>query len=869
MVDKGSFSKEDWQQIKAVFNQLIELPNRKRKTCLDEQCQTNPRIKPVILEMVEVHFSSQDQTISPLRSAADTLLSQSLLKTGDVFGKYQIIKPIGTGGMGQVYLAQRNDEVIQQVAIKVLSQGAMDEQSLVRFDIERRILASLNHPNIARLIDAGTDTGRAYYVMEYIDGAPIDDYCQTNKLDIKARLKLFNKICDAVSFAHNNLIVHRDLKPENILVTPHGEVKLIDFGIAKPLKTILGTDKIHQTVVGSAAMTPQFAAPEQINGEAITVSCDVYVLGLLLYKILTGQNTFDLTGKTWGEIEQIINTELPILPSKQLRRASRKNDSVGFVNNSHKLKGDLDAIAVHALKKAVKERYQSARELSADIIRYLNHEPIQIKRNQFSYRIKKNLRRHWLPVAVVSIFLVLVVTSSTMIWQQSRTIKQERDKAITEKQVAEEVTTFLVDTFKSADPTQTLGTKLTADDILKQGERQIENQQLSPGVKNRLTAVLGEVYLNLSEFDSAYSMLELFNPDLASTELAAQVIINKIKVSFGQGQNKTVEMMLKDVYKNHNLLTDKLVQLKQIESLVYRAQGDDLLAEITSKNMLKLIEKTHSKNSVEYAEGLYHDAKINFQVGNRQTTLQKYQQALNILKKNYPNEKILLADLYYSLASLYYRMAEYELASEANNIGLKIMKDLYGDDHLQVSVSEHLLGYIKKSEGKFNEAVTHFRQSIEIKKKYFGENSVKLATLYYSIGLVMSEKQNLYLDSLPYYEKAFDLITANQGGNNNLPIMRIEYSRALIELGRLKEAKKLLVQCIKHFETKNKTAKRNLSFAQSYLAYIFIKQSKFDEAYKLLEEALPYIKKSVPNTDEKLKLAEANLAYLKNLNKLN
>ena len=202
----------DWQQIKAIFNQVIELPAADMPAAIDNLCAEHPHLKATVQDMVDTHLSSADQTITPQQSAASSLVETNALKAGDTFGKYQIIQPLGSGGMGQVYLAQRDDEVIQQVAIKVLNHQTMDAQAQARFDTERRILASLEHPNIARLIDAGSQAGQAYYVMEYIDGVPIDDYCQQNQLGLHQRLNLFQKICEAVSFAHNNLIVHRDFE---------------------------------------------------------------------------------------------------------------------------------------------------------------------------------------------------------------------------------------------------------------------------------------------------------------------------------------------------------------------------------------------------------------------------------------------------------------------------------------------------------------------------------------------------------------------------------------------------------------------------------------------------------------------------------
>ncbi len=846
----------DWQQIKAIFNQVIELPTAEIQAAIEKLCAAQPHLKTTVQGMVDTHLSSVDRTITPQNSAASSLVDTTALKAGDTFGKYQIIKPLGSGGMGQVYLAQRDDEVIQKVAIKVLNHHTMDAQSQARFDTERRILASLEHPNIARLIDAGSETGQAYYVMEYIDGEPIDQYCQHKQLSLTERLALFQKICEAVAFAHSNLIVHRDLKPGNILVTEQGEVKLLDFGIAKPLKTLPGTDQVHETIVGTTALTPQYAAPEQINGDPITVSCDVYVLGLLLYQMLTDQHAFELVGKTWGEIEQVINQELPTLPSRLLSKAK-----LVAPNWAHKLKGDLDAIVSHALKKEPHERYLSVREMAADIDHYLNHEPLQIKQSQTAYRLKKQLRKHWLPVSAMTAIFTVLATSSVMIWQQSKIISEERDKALTEKQVAEEVTTFLVDTFKSADPTRTLGTQVTAADILQQSEHLILSKGLNPQINNRLKSVVGEVYFNLSDFSGAERMWDSMYA-IKDEYLMMDHRLDMVEVKHKTGQISESYELLQDIDQPNLQDYKQYAQYTQIKSQLLKSNEDEAQALELAKQLTERAIEQHTKASLEYVDALMFYTSIDPEYGNTEKKLAVFVEIRDILESSFSDESIRLANIYYDLAKNYKRDFQFELSKQYIEKARVIVDEVYGSEHLRVASFEHLLGNIEKALGQYVKAIEHYNKALEIKVKYFGENSLRLSVQYYSLGSVTSTHLKKHSESLSYFEKAFKLIRDNNGSQNNLKIMSVEYALALIEVGRIAEATELLEDLVSYFEQKNRKARNNVTITQSILAYALIKQNNYSEAKALLDESVPIMRINLQKSDKLLILAENNLNQL-------
>jgi len=830
---------EDWQHIKIIFNQLIEFDSKLAASKVDELCEKAPHIKPAVMQMLAVYQSSADETITPQQSAASVIVNQSMLKVGKELGKYTLIKLIGSGGMGQVYLAQRNDEVQQQVAIKVLNHYLLDEQSQIRFDIERRVLATLEHPNIARLIDADSEGNYAYFVMEYIEGLAIDQYCIEHKVSLAGRLDLFLKICAAVSYAHSNLIVHRDLKPDNILVTTEGELKLLDFGIAKPLKVLPGTESIHETWVGTTALTPQYAAPEQISGGTVNIACDIYALGLLLYQLLTDEHAFKLTDKTWGEIEHVIKHQMPTLPSKVLQ----KNQGVHTENTQHswakQLKGDLDAIVSHALKKEPSERYATVHEMAADLKRYLNHKPLQIKQSQTGYRLKKALRRHWMPVTAMAAVFTMLLVSTILIWQQSKTIKQERDNAITEKQVAEEVTEFLVDTFKAADPTQTMGTKLTAGDILEQGVKQIKQQQPSPKTKNRLLSTLAEVYMNLSAFDQAEILADQVDV------LAFENLNDQINFAYTQAKINSEKGDIKAALR---IIEANEPSFKEGESYFYTImnlkagllKSSDRFAESIelAESLLANAENQFGLNTFNYAVQLRVYARQIKKSNNNDKVIEIYKRAIEIMEglSNLP-DKMSLLNTKEKLMAEYTSDQQYEKAIIISEDLEQSYLDIFSKNHVVFGPLYTTRGRIYANTDKPNESLTNHQKSYQIYHEAVGEESNKVARTEINMAVVYLYLLSDYNQAKILYESALFKFEKNAGKTNNYYYMRLPYAFCLIKLHQYNIAKAVIAESAKYYRERKEKSIRNIALAESLMAHIMIHEGEYAEAQALLERS--------------------------------
>jgi serine/threonine protein kinase/tetratricopeptide (TPR) repeat protein len=447
---------------------------------------------------------------------------------GQMIGSYRLVRSLGRGGMGEVFLAERaDDQFRQKVAIKLVRRGLLSRHIEGRLRQERQILASLDHPNIARLFDGGTTLdGTPYIVMEYIDGEPLDLYCDHRKLTIEQRLRLFITVCSAVHRAHQSLIVHRDLKPSNILVTTDGVPKLLDFGIAKMLddRELMHTMAVTQEDV--RVMTPDHASPEQIRGDIISTASDVYVLGVLLYELLCGYKPFALRGRRLAELERAICEDLPPTLSTVVSSAERQRDS-GIVDVAtqrsmtvaklrRELGGDLENIVTMAMRKEPDRRYSSAAQLANDVERYLNGLPVLARADSWNYRTGKFVRRHKLGVGLSAALMAMLVGFTVTVYVQSLRIEKERDVAESERRVAESerehaeaVSSFLIESFKVVDPFAQGGNSITARQILDNGAARITRElRAQPATKAAVLDTIGSAYLGLGLPEQAQSLIE-------------------------------------------------------------------------------------------------------------------------------------------------------------------------------------------------------------------------------------------------------------------------------------------------------------------------------------------------------------------------
>jgi serine/threonine protein kinase/tetratricopeptide (TPR) repeat protein len=516
-------------RIESIFEDAIELSRTERESLLASRCGSDHRLRADVDALIAAHERAAG--ILEANGAAAAVSALCDRNHDRRIGAYRVIRELGRGGMGVVYLTERDDGHYQQrVAVKVLHANPDAEELHQRFLAERQILATLKHPGIAQLLDGGVADGQLpFLVMEYVDGAPITLHCDQRKLGIEARLRLFLDVCSAVHYAHRNLVIHRDLKPGNILVSREGGVKLLDFGVAKLLDPAGGVDQ-PLTRTGLRAMTPEYASPEQVRGEALTTTSDVYALGVVLYELLTGRRPYYLTSASPRELMQVVGSQPPDRPSAVATQPLPRG--VGATSGAttaadvarargvspdrlrHVLSGDLDAIVMMALRKDPADRYGSADLLRQDIQRYLDGLPVLAHRGSRLYRARKFLGRHRVESTALAAVVGALAVGAGVAVRQASVAAREGDRADRARVEAEQsfrqsesVTSFLVGLY-DANAATPGGRAVTAQDLLRRGAMRLEALRGRPLEQARMLEAMGRVHASMASYPDARANLE-------------------------------------------------------------------------------------------------------------------------------------------------------------------------------------------------------------------------------------------------------------------------------------------------------------------------------------------------------------------------
>ena len=516
-------------ELQRLFEAALVLPAEQRQAFLKRECGSDEEM----LARLEAMVATADESVilPGLTGALERALGAGTepnaadgdgLPAGfpETVGQFRLIRPLGRGGMGAVYLAERaNADFTQRVAVKLIRPGWDTPQVTRRFLSERQILAQLEHPGIARFIDGGvTDAGQPYFAMEFIEGTPIDEHCDALRLGVADRLGLFLEACQAVQYAHQRFVVHRDLKPSNILVTPQGKVKLLDFGIA----TVLAAgDQSGNTLYGTGVGTPFYMSPEQFRADPITAASDVYTLGILLFELLTGTVPHRVSSSHPRDIERVVLGQDAERPSTAIGRPNPRTTQdtphspeevcarrgTGVARLRRALRGDLDAILLKALDRDPKRRYASVQAFADDVSRYLSGHPVEAKPASLGYRLSRTAKRHpWGLGAAAAVTLLLAGYVATLSIQNAR-VEAALALAEDEAQKSSAVSAFLLDLFRASNPAQTLGDEPTALDLLESGAERAESME-DIGVRSELYHVLGRTYRSLGRYEEALPLMQ-------------------------------------------------------------------------------------------------------------------------------------------------------------------------------------------------------------------------------------------------------------------------------------------------------------------------------------------------------------------------
>jgi serine/threonine protein kinase len=717
-----------WKVLGPYLDRALTLSGEERIHWLESLRSENPLLAGQIQELLERDRAAENERLlddSPIRPPETSGLA------GQTVGAYRLISAIGHGGMGTVWLAERNDGRFQRkAAVKFLSIGLVGYRGEERFKREGAILARLANPNIAELLDAGvTVGGQPYLILEYVEGEPIDCYCDERKLDVRARIRLFLDVLTAVAHAHSNLVVHRDIKPSNVLVNKEGQVKLLDFGIAKLLEGEGQEGRAtFLTREGGTALTPEYAAPEQVTGSPVTTATDIYGLGNLLYVLLTGQHPAGTGLHSPAELLKAITETEPRRPSEVVT-SDHVDDAVnrGTVPEKlqRQLRGDVDTIVAKTLKKNPQARYASVTAMADDLGRYLRNEPISARPDTMAYRAAKFVRRNRLVVALAALAVVATFVGSVGIRLQARTALLERDRA-------NRITGFMTNMFKVSDPSQARGNTITAREILDKGAKEIETGLArDPEAQAQMMYVMGEVYDNLGLFPQAESLL------MRAAELQGKVRGGEDPATL------TSKSLLSVILAEQGRLAD--AEKLQRETLVARRRVLGPEHPDTVRSMGRLASVYNLQGRDTEGENLHRNALA---IDRR------------VLGPEHPDTLLLINSLV-STISLEGKDELYPEAEKLQRDALPIERRVFGLEHLDTLNGMINLGRILTVRGQYAESEKLYRQILPIESRIVGPEHADTLNVRDRLALAIAkqgryqEAEELYRETLAIQQRTF------------------------------------------------------------------------------------------------------------------
>ena len=715
-----------WQQIQSLFEQLIDAGAGEREVHLARACGDDMELRSSVESLIESAGRREDPLLQAIGQAAESLLEDHQDRLiGTRIGPYRVVSILGHGGMSTVYRGERDDSQYKQtVAIKVLQHATLHPRLRSRLHSERHILATLDHPSIARLIDSGDlEDGTPYLVMEHVDGESIESYCDGRTLFVRERVELFVQVCAAVQYAHRNLVVHRDIKASNIFVTEEGVPKLLDFGIAKLLAPESLSHTLPVTRLQERILTPENAAPEQVLGRPITTATDIYALGVLLYQLLTGRSPYRLLSYSQLQLERAICMDDPVRPSQMViskltgekdADRSRISDRRGLSPQRlrARLSGDLDAIVAMAMRKEPDRRYPSVEALADDLNRHLLGRPVRARQGDWRYNTAKFMRRHLLAVgSVVAVFVGLALFAGVMLWENHR-IELARDATAQERDRAQQVSAFLVDVFSQADPFNAQGREPTAKDLLDRGAAKISgNSSLQPEVRAQLLESIGLAYRRQGLSERAIPLFE------------QAVAIRRQERPLDNGR---IAVALANLAR---ALTDA---------------GHFISAEAYLQQAVALSENGGEPLRIETADILVQFGDFSIEAkSDPARAAQLFGKALDIYRTRIGNQNLRVASTLNGLTAAAVWMDDYPLAEHYQREALSIFQETVSRNHPDNAVALATLGSILTQRGKYAEAEQILNEALQIESNVFGVDNPRIAAIEEDLGVLYDREGDM------------------------------------------------------------------------------------------------------------------------------
>jgi eukaryotic-like serine/threonine-protein kinase len=695
-------------RLRELFDAASTLPPDQRANFLERSCEGDPELRAEIEALLACDTVHDDPLAASIAAAA-IVQFEGAPWLGRRVGNYRIVGELGRGGMGSVYLAERADrEYESRVAIKLI-RGFPTADALDRLRRERQVLAGLVHPNIARLLDGGTtEEGQPFLVIEHIAGLPLTAWMEQREPSLDQRLRLFLELCRAVHYAHQNLIVHRDLKPGNVMVREDGTPVLLDFGIAK----LTSPDAIGERVTELRAFTEDYASPEQIRGGAVTTASDVYALGLILYELLCGKRYKTGRAESWRQARP--------------GRIARDAETLWLRSDAARIEGDLEHVVRHALAEEPQDRYPSVASLAVDIERYFDGKPLEAGPDRIRYRFGKFVRRHRLGVAAGALALAAIVGAAMWLGiERNRAVRAERHAEV-EAAASNQVTDFLLQIFKAADPEQTRGRDLSARELLDGGREKLGNALADqPLVRARLLSALGEIYVNIGQPGSSAEML-----DQAIALLRAPGA-DPLRLAFALNEGCHAYTQTSN-YERASTLCHEALSIRQAK---LPADDPDIGHSFDTLGV------------VEQSQGDFAAAEHDFR------------QTLGIFSAAGPEHRQDLASAHHNIGYNASARHDYKTAREEYQIAYDMKKSVFGDVHPSTLNSLNALAQAEQGVGDLATARTHFEKVLQLRVQVHGEKSIAVAHTHNDLAAVLQDLGD-YTAAEANYRAGYDLDSA-------------------------------------------------------------------------------------------------------------
>jgi serine/threonine-protein kinase len=821
-----------WERIQAVFHQAVDLPEADREAFVTRHAGDDPDIAAAVMAML----ADDERTGSLLARGAAHAASQVLGPTagsplpGDAFGPYRIKALLGEGGMGVVYLGER-DDLGSVAAIKILRDASLSPSRRDRFTAEQRTLAQLRHPSIAQLHDAGTLTdGTPWFVMEYVEGLPLTDYCRNRQSSLRGRVMLWRSVCQAVQHAHSQAVIHRDLKPSNILVKTDGTIKLLDFGIAKHLDAADGA--VEQTRTGLRLMTPAYAAPEQVRGQRVGIRTDVYSLGVVFYELLTGKLPFDLANKTPGEAELIITEREPEKPSLAARRPDTTGEAFSASADQW---ADLDVLCLTAMHKDPNRRYQTVEALIRDIDHFLAGEPLEARPDSARYRLGKFVRRH--RQAVITAGIVVSVLVGLVIFYTVR-LTLARNTAVAEAARTQRIQRFMLNLFDGGDQEVGPADSLRVVTLVDRGLQEARGLDAEPAVQAELYLTLGGLYQRLGNLARADTLLRaaldqrrrLYGP--RHPEVAASLVaLGRLRLD--QAAYQEAEALVREgLAASRETMSPEnpaVAMATQALGEVHEARGRYDSAVVVLEEAVRLFAAP-GVASPELATSLYQLASSHFYAGHydiadslNRRVLAMHQQ---LFGANHPN----VADDLVNLGAAQFERGRYPDAERFYTQALETTEAWYGKEHYKTAANLTMISRALIYQNRFDEAKALLQRALAIRERVFGKFHPQVASSLNELANVAYQRDQ-YDEAETTWRRVVEIYrTAYAGKHYLLGIGLSNLASVYMDRGQHAEAERLFREALAVYHETLAPDHTNVGIGRIKLGRVLRRQGRFAEA---------------------------------------